>query len=85
MRVRLTVAAVVLIALIGGCGQTTSQRARVADYIVRVNAIETALAKPLATVGRTATLFVDARAAAPSSKTAGQERALARGAAQIRA
>jgi hypothetical protein len=75
-----------LLGALAGCGaHANSQRAQVAAYVSRVNRIESALARPLATVSRVSVRVSDRRSAPAGVGVGESERQLTQALDQIRA
>jgi hypothetical protein len=85
----LLAAALGTLLLAAGCGHSASQRPEVAQYIRRVNRIETQLAQPLAAVTRAGARFAAAPGAAAGNLggilSLGQEKALVSAIGRVRA
>jgi hypothetical protein len=60
---RTTFATLAVVVLAAGCGQQATPRSEVASYVKQVNKIESALARPLATVATTGSAFAHEQAA----------------------
>lgn len=59
MRARTAIAVLALGLLLAGCGQHSTERQAVATYLTQVNKVESALARPLATVSSTGAKFAE--------------------------
>ena len=75
-----------LVALLAGCGtQSSPQRRQVASYVSRVNRIESALSRPLATVSRVSAKVSSRRSTMAGAGLAASEQQLTQALDQIKA